>query len=94
MSFLAYTAGGDMNVTKLLRNVAILPIRFYKCCISPMLPNRCRFYPSCSNYAMEAILTHGILKGGLLASSRILRCHPWHEGGIDPVPPPGKQLAE
>lgn len=85
-------AGGEMNVTEFVRNTAILPIRFYKRCISPMLPNRCRFYPSCSNYAMEAILTHGIFKGGLLATGRILRCHPWHEGGIDPVPAPVNNL--
>ncbi|MDR0716110.1 MAG: membrane protein insertion efficiency factor YidD, partial [Azoarcus sp.] len=48
---------------------------------------RCRFYPSCSDYALEAIAVHGICKGGLLALARILRCHPWHPGGSDPVPP-------
>lgn len=80
------------NIITFVRHVAVLPIRFYKRCISPFLPNRCRFYPSCSNYAAEAILRHGVFKGSYLAARRILRCHPWHEGGFDPVPEPVNNL--
>lgn len=71
----------------LLRKLAIVPIRFYQYCISPLFPARCRFYPTCSAYACQAILQHGILKGGLLGVFRILRCNPWSPGGYDPVPP-------
>ena len=70
-----------------LRKLAVAPIRFYQYCISPLFPARCRYYPSCSAYAREAVLRHGIGKGGLLAVWRIARCHPWSEGGYDPVPP-------
>lgn len=68
------------------RYAATLPIRFYRRCVSPLLPNRCRFYPSCSRYAVEAIMRHGVFRGFLLTVGRILRCHPWHDGGFDPVP--------
>ena len=61
-------------------------VAVYRKAISPFLPPSCRFYPSCSAYAEEAIRRHGPLKGGVLAARRILRCHPLHEGGIDPVP--------
>ena len=64
----------------------ILPIRFYRIAISPMMAPHCRFYPSCSAYAEEAIRHHGAMKGMVLAVNRILRCHPWAEGGLDPVP--------
>ena len=64
----------------------ILPIRFYQQCISPMTPASCRFVPSCSQYAVEAIREHGPLRGGLLAAKRIGRCHPWGGSGWDPVP--------
>lgn len=64
----------------------MLPIRFYKLCISPLLPPACRFTPSCSTYAMEAILKHGVFRGSWLAVKRILRCHPWGGSGYDPVP--------
>lgn len=73
-----------MNIAQRL---LILPIRFYKRCISPLYPPCCRFYPSCSTYAIEAIQIHGPLKGLLLATWRILRCNPWNPGGFDPVPP-------
>ena len=53
---------------------------------SPLLGPRCRFYPSCSQYALEAVRTHGSLRGSSLALRRLLRCHPWHAGGYDPVP--------
>ena len=63
-------------------------IRLYRYFVSPMLGPNCRFYPSCSCYAEEAIEHHGIVRGSYLAARRILRCHPWHSGGYDPVPPP------
>jgi putative membrane protein insertion efficiency factor len=62
------------------------PIRFYQLAISPMMPAACRYYPTCSNYAIEAIDKYGALKGGWLAVRRILRCHPFRPGGFDPVP--------
>jgi len=65
----------------------IAPIRAYRYLISPMLGPTCRFYPSCSCYAEEALQQHGALHGSYLTVRRLLRCHPWHEGGYDPVPP-------
>lgn len=64
----------------------LLLIRGYKRVISPLLPPSCRFYPTCSDYAYEAIEKHGLLKGGRLAIWRVLRCNPFCKGGIDPVP--------
>jgi putative membrane protein insertion efficiency factor len=61
-------------------------IDLYRYCISPYTPHTCRFYPTCSNYARESILTFGIVKGGYLAVRRLLKCHPYHVGGFDPVP--------
>ncbi|CDA42021.1 membrane protein insertion efficiency factor YidD [Prevotellamassilia timonensis] len=69
-------------ITRLL----ILPIRFYQRYISPMLPPACRFTPTCSQYAVEALQKYGPLKGLYLAVKRILRCHPWGGSGYDPVP--------
>jgi conserved hypothetical protein YidD len=66
-------------------------IVFYRRFISPLKPPTCRFHPTCSAYALEAIETHGALRGGWLAVRRILRCHPFHPGGFDPVPPPKKR---
>jgi len=63
-----------------------LPIRAYQLVVSPLLGPRCRFYPSCSSYALEAIRTHGPLRGTWLAGRRLLRCHPWNPGGVDLVP--------
>lgn len=63
-------------------------ICFYRYCISPVLPPSCRFYPSCSEYALDAIEDHGPLKGIWLAVKRVLRCHPYNDGGFDPVPAP------
>ena len=63
-----------------------LLIRGYRYFISPMLGQNCRFFPSCSEYADEAICLHGALKGSLFAAKRIVCCHPWHAGGFDPVP--------
>ncbi|MFV0476992.1 MAG: membrane protein insertion efficiency factor YidD [Parahaliea sp.] len=62
-------------------------ISFYQLCLSPFLGNNCRFYPSCSAYACQAIEEHGVIKGSLLGMKRLSKCHPWHEGGVDPVPP-------
>jgi hypothetical protein len=61
-------------------------ITLYRYCISPMLGSHCRFYPSCSAYALDALRLHGTLQGELLTRKRLCRCHPWHEGGYDPVP--------
>jgi len=61
-------------------------IRFYQKAISPLKPPSCRFYPTCSQYAFDAVSKHGAIKGGYLAGKRILKCHPFHPGGFDPVP--------
>lgn len=61
-------------------------LRGYQLFVSPLLGPRCRFYPSCSQYAIEAVHLHGSLRGSLMALRRLLRCHPWHAGGYDPVP--------
>jgi len=61
-------------------------IRVYQITLSPLLGPSCRFYPSCSTYAYQAIMRHGPVKGLFLAGKRILRCHPFHPGGVDPVP--------
>ena len=65
-------------------------IRIYQLTLSPFIGNQCRFHPSCSNYAMEAVEHHGALKGSWLALRRLGRCHPYHPGGFDPVPRRGK----
>lgn len=67
--------------------IVILAIRVYQYLISPLLGPHCRFHPTCSHYAVEAIETHGAIRGGWLALRRLSRCHPWHPGGCDPVPP-------
>lgn len=71
---------------KLIIWLLLLPIYFYKTAISPLTPPSCRFSPSCSTYAIEAIRRHGPLRGLYLAIRRILRCHPWGGSGYDPVP--------
>lgn len=70
-----------------MKSLMIKLIRFYQKYISPQSAPNCRFIPTCSNYAIEAIEIHGALKGGYLAAKRILRCHPWSKMGYDPVPP-------
>lgn len=69
-----------------MKTIFLALIGLYRRCFSPMKPPTCRFYPTCSAYAYEAIATYGALKGGWLAVRRILKCHPFHPGGYDPVP--------
>lgn len=74
------------SLSTFFSKLLILPIRFYQWCISPMLLSACRFTPTCSQYAAEAIAKHGPAKGLWLALKRICRCHPWGGSGYDPVP--------
>jgi putative membrane protein insertion efficiency factor len=69
-----------------IRFLLLLLVRVYRRLVSPMLPPRCRFYPSCSAYAEGALARHGAARGTWLAARRLVRCHPFHPGGIDPVP--------
>jgi hypothetical protein len=66
-----------------LRSLAIAPIRFYQRAVSPALPRRCKYHPTCSAYAVEAVRRYGILRGIVLAAWRLLRCNPWSHGGVD-----------
>lgn len=68
-----------------MRKIFIKPIEMYRRFVSPILPPSCRYWPSCSEYALQAIQKHGVLKGGLLGAWRVIRCNPWSKGGIDPV---------
>jgi len=70
-----------------MRRLVTGAIRCYQLVVSPLLGPNCRFYPSCSQYALEAVARFGVLRGAYLAAARLARCHPWHEGGYDPVPP-------
>ena len=81
-------------MTRWLRLAFVYPIKLYQRFLSPLKPPMCRFEPTCSHYAHEAVLTHGILKGSCLATWRILRCQPFTEPGPDPVPPKGRWRAE
>ncbi|WP_083762398.1 membrane protein insertion efficiency factor YidD [Slackia heliotrinireducens] len=74
------------SLKKMPANLAILLIRFYRAAISPLFPSCCRYTPTCSQYGIIAIKRFGFLKGSWLTIKRISRCHPWHEGGYDPVP--------
>jgi putative membrane protein insertion efficiency factor len=69
-----------------MRKVVAALLRGYKYLISPLMGQNCRFHPSCSDYAREAVLKHGVLRGLWLAMRRVGRCHPWNPGGFDPVP--------
>jgi len=71
-----------------MRYLMIFVVRAYQVVLSPLLPPSCRYTPSCSNYAIEALQKHGALRGGWLAAKRIARCHPFRPGGHDPVPDP------
>ena len=83
-----------MKIRKMGERALILPIRFYQRCISPMMPAACRYTPTCSQYAVEAIRLHGPTRGLLLAAKRIGRCHPWGGYGYDPVPQPPENVTQ
>ena len=70
-----------------MKNPLVLGLEGYRFAIAPLLGANCRFYPSCSEYAIEAIERHGSLRGGWLSARRLAKCHPFHPGGFDPVPP-------
>jgi uncharacterized protein len=70
----------------IVRKIVLVLIRFYQMFLSPLMGSNCRFYPTCSHYAYQAIETHGVLRGGWLGTKRILRCNPFNPGGFDPVP--------
>lgn len=81
-----------MSTTSLLvlpRRIVLAPVHLYRRFISPAIAPRCRYYPSCSSYAVDAIETHGVFKGLVLASARLLRCNPFSHGGLNPLPPQG-----
>jgi len=69
-----------------MKKIALTLIRIYQIFLSPLLGNRCRFYPSCSSYTKEAIEKYGLGKGIILGGKRLLKCHPFHQGGFDPIP--------
>ncbi len=78
--------GSSTNpLTRILRAVVLAPIVVYRKVISPALPRRCKYEPTCSSYAIDAIGSYGILRGAVLAVWRVLRCNPWSDGGYDPV---------
>ncbi len=77
-----------------MRTLLTFLVKLYRWFISPMLGQNCRFYPSCSSYALEALERHGALQGSWLATRRICRCHPWNPGGYDPVPDPAHELCK
>jgi putative membrane protein insertion efficiency factor len=70
-----------------MKRILLALIKAYRYALSPLLGPRCRFYPTCSAYAAEAVEKHGAVRGSWLAVKRISKCHPWHPGGVDPVPP-------
>ena len=69
-----------------MRHLFIFMVKLYQWCLSPYIGNHCRFHPTCSSYAIEALNKHGVVKGSYLVVRRLMRCHPWGEGGHDPVP--------
>jgi putative membrane protein insertion efficiency factor len=74
-------------ILRLPRLAVVLLLRAYRAVVSPLYGDTCRFYPSCSAYALVAVERHGVVRGGCLAVWRLLRCNPWNPGGVDPVPP-------
>ena len=72
-------------MTRAIRVVVLLPIHLYRRVISPLVGPRCRYHPTCSEYAVRAVREHGVIRGGVLAAWRVLRCNPWSHGGVDPV---------
>jgi uncharacterized protein len=79
-------AGQDARPASVAARVLVVMLTGYRRFVSPLLGPRCRFYPSCSAYALEAVQVHGALRGSWLAVRRLSRCHPFHPGGLDPVP--------
>jgi putative membrane protein insertion efficiency factor len=80
------------KINEALRKISIAFIGFYQKAISPLFPAKCRYYPSCSQYAKEAITKHSLLKGCWLSLKRILKCNPFSKGGFDPVPEPQESI--
>ncbi|UCD64176.1 MAG: membrane protein insertion efficiency factor YidD [Candidatus Zixiibacteriota bacterium] len=76
---------GPSLTSRILAFPLLILIQVYRYTLSPIFGNSCRFYPTCSHYAEEALRRYGVLKGCALAAGRLLRCHPWHQGGYDPV---------
>ena len=70
---------------RLFREAILLPLHLYRRVISPLTRSRCRYYPSCSQYAVEAVREYGVIRGAVLAAWRVMRCNPWSHGGVDPV---------
>jgi uncharacterized protein len=68
-----------------LRELWLAPVRLYRRVLSPVLPSRCKYHPTCSAYSLEAVRTYGVMRGTVLAGWRVLRCNPWSHGGFDPV---------
>jgi putative membrane protein insertion efficiency factor len=87
-------SGAAAMLRAALAGVLILAIHVYRLVVSPLLGPSCRYAPSCSQYGIEAIRTHGPARGAWLALRRVSRCHPFHEGGYDPVPPPALEFPE
>jgi putative membrane protein insertion efficiency factor len=79
-------SGKGLQEATVTTRIVLGTIRGYQVLVSPLLGPHCRFYPTCSQYAAEAISRHGIFKGALLSAKRLLKCHPFHPGGVDPVP--------
>ena len=76
------------SISTLFALLLSLPIHLYRLVLSPLLPRACRFYPSCSAYALKALAVHGPVMGSALTVRRLCRCHPFNDGGVDPVPQP------
>ena len=74
-------------IRKEIRQLCLAPIKGYQLLISPLLGNQCRFYPTCSCYAIESVERYGVVRGGYFTLRRLIKCHPFHAGGYDPVPP-------
>ena len=72
-------------MSRLFRELCLTPLHLYRRVISPLVGPRCRYHPTCSEYAVEAVRAHGVIRGSVLAAWRVVRCNPWSHGGIDPV---------
>jgi putative membrane protein insertion efficiency factor len=81
-----FTAAGVQAINTGAAQLGIGAVRVYQWTLRPFIGSHCRFWPSCSEYAVEALRVHGAARGTAMAAKRILRCNPWHEGGVDPVP--------